>query len=106
MSNPASGPSPSRVVDHSQKMSFPPPSEKQARLVWTAATAFSVGLLLAMLALLIWGLGWVLHLLSPVLWPLAIAGIIAYLLDPIVDFLERRKVSRQRAILLVFLAGA
>lgn len=45
------------------------------------------------------------NLLSPVLWPVALAGILAYLLDPVADFLERRKVPRHRAILLVFLGG-
>src|SRR5881396_3102299 len=82
-----------------------PPTEKQARLLWLSLTAFAIALLVAILAAFIWGLGWVLRLLSPVLWPLAIAGVIAYLLDPVVDFLERKKVSRQRSILVVFGAG-
>src|SRR5437764_7169207 len=86
-------------------MPFPPPTEKQARIVWLSLTAFAIALLVAILVGLIWGMGWVLKLLSPVLWPLAIAGVIAYLLDPVVDFLERRKVSRQRGILLVFSLG-
>ena len=87
-------------------MSFPPPTEKQARILWVSLTAFAIALLVAILALLVWGLGWVLRLLSPVLWPLAIAGVIAYLLDPVVDFLEqKRKFTRPRAILLVFCAG-
>src|SRR5436190_4029751 len=86
-------------------MSFPPPTEKQARILWVSLTAFAIALLVAILAMLVWGLGWVLKLLSPVLWPLAIAGVIAYLLDPVVDFLEQKKVSRARAILLVFCAG-
>src|SRR5689334_6408073 len=87
------------------RMNFPPPTDKQARILWRAATAFAIALLVASLVLCVWGLGWLLKLLSPVLWPLAIAGVIAYLLDPVVDFLERRKVSRQRAILLVFGLG-
>lgn len=86
-------------------MNFPPPTEKQARLLWLSLTALAIALLVGILALAIWGLGWVLRLLSPVLWPLAIAGVIAYLLDPVVDFLERKKVPRQRAILLVFTGG-
>lgn len=40
--------------------------------------------------------------LSPVLLPLAIAGILAYLIDPVVDFFGRRGVPRTRAILMVF----
>ncbi len=46
-----------------------------------------------------------LDLLSPVLWPLAIAAVVAYLLDPVVGWLERRKVPRTRAIVLVFVVA-
>jgi predicted PurR-regulated permease PerM len=51
---------------------------------------------------LVWGLGRVLGLLAPILWPLAVAGVLAYLLDPVVDFLVGRRIPRARAILLVF----
>src|SRR3954454_10508543 len=83
-------------------MSLPPPTENQARIVWMSVTAFAIALLVAILCAFVWGLGHVLHVLSPVLWPLAIAGIIAYLLDPVVDFFERRNVSRRKAIIVVF----
>lgn len=83
-------------------MSFPPPTDGQARVLWMSVTALAVGLLMALLCLLLWGLGRVLEALSPVLWPLAVAGVIAYLLDPVVDFLEAHRVPRTRAILLVF----
>jgi predicted PurR-regulated permease PerM len=86
-------------------MSFPAPSLKQARLIWLAVTGFAMAVLVALVVGLIWGLGRVLDVLSPVLWPLAIAGVIAYLLDPVVDFLERRRVPRTRAILAVFAAA-
>ena len=82
-----------------------PPTEKQARILWVSLTAFAIAMLVAILVAAVWGLGLVLKLLSPVLWPLAIAGVIAYLLDPLVDFLERRRVPRQRAIAMVFCAG-
>ena len=52
----------------------------------------------------IWGLSRLLQILSPVLWPLALAAVAACLLSPVVDFLEHRKIPRVRAILLVFLA--
>ena len=82
-------------------MNFPPPSERQARAIWFALTAFAVAVVVALVAVLIWGLGNVLKILSPVLWPLAVAVVVAYLLDPVVDLIERRKVPRVRAILLV-----
>jgi predicted PurR-regulated permease PerM len=80
-----------------------PPSSTQARILWFAATFLAVGVIVALLAGFIWALGRVLHLFSPVLWPLAIAAVIAYLLDPVVDRLERRRVPRNRAIILVFI---
>ena len=79
------------------------PTPKQARIIWFAVTAFAVGVILALFGAVIWGLGRVLQVLAPVLWPLAIAGVIAYLLDPVVDFFERHKVPRPRAIILVFI---
>jgi predicted PurR-regulated permease PerM len=86
-------------------MSFPAPSLKQARLIWLAVTGLALAVLVTLAVGLVWGLGRVLDVLSPVLWPLAIAGVIAYLLDPLVDFLERRRVPRTRAILAVFAAA-
>jgi predicted PurR-regulated permease PerM len=83
-------------------MSLPPPSEKQARLIWLALTGLSIAVLAALAAGLIWGLGRVLQILSPVLWPLAVAGVMAYLLDPVVDFIERKGAPRSRAIVYVF----
>jgi predicted PurR-regulated permease PerM len=83
-------------------VSIPPPTERQARVIWLALTGLSVALLVALVVALIWGLAQVLHLLSPVLWPIAVAGVIAYLLDPVVDFIERKGASRPRAILCVF----
>jgi predicted PurR-regulated permease PerM len=47
----------------------------------------------------------VLQILAPVIWPLALAGVLACLLDPVVDFLERRKVPRTRAIITVFVGA-
>jgi predicted PurR-regulated permease PerM len=83
-------------------MNFPPPTERQARVIWLALTGLAAAALVALVAALIWGLGQVLRLLSPVLWPLAVAGVIAYLLDPVVDFIERKGATRPRAILCVF----
>ncbi len=81
---------------------FPPPTPKQAKTIWLAVTGLAIATLVALVVGLIWGLGMALNILSPVLWPLALAGVIAYLLDPVVDFLEGRGVPRTRAILCVF----
>ena len=86
-------------------MDFPPPTAKQARLLWMSLTALALGVLVAMIGLLCLCVGWVVNRLSSVLLPIAVAAILAYLVDPIVDVLERRRLPRVWAIWLVFLAG-
>lgn len=54
------------------------------------------------LALLIVGLGFLLWLLGPVLTPFVIAALLAYLGDPLVDRLERLRLSRTGAVAIVF----
>src|ERR1051326_5673373 len=83
-------------------MSFPAPTERQARVIWLALTGLAFAVLGALAAALIWSLGRLLELLSPVIWPLAVGGILAYLLDPVVDFIEHKGVPRARAIVCVF----
>ena len=61
-------------------MDFPGPTQKQARLIWFAVTACAVALTLALIGVVLWGFGFVLSLLSPVLWPIAVAGVLAYLI--------------------------
>ncbi len=83
-------------------MSLPPPTERQARVIWLGLTGLAVAVLIGLAVVLVWSLGRIVNVLSPVLWPLAIAGVISYLLDPVVDFLERKSLSRPRAIIMVF----
>src|ERR1019366_6027957 len=83
-------------------MNVPPPTERQARVIWLALTGLAVAALVALVVALVWGLGHVLRMLSPVLWPIAVAGVIAYLLDPVLDFIERKGASRPRAFLCWF----
>jgi len=83
-------------------MSFPPPTVRQARILWLALTGVALAVLVALTVGLMWGAGRVIQALSPVLWPLAVAGVLAYLLDPVVDYVERKGVPRGRAIILVF----
>jgi len=48
----------------------------------------------------------VLYLLEPILMPFVLGALIGYLGDPIVDRLERRRVNRTLAVLLVFMLFA
>ncbi len=85
-------------------MNFPPPTDRQARILWMSVTSLAVGIILALVGVILFGLGWVIQQLSPVLLPLAFAAILAFLLDPVVDFLQRRKMSRTGSIIIVFMA--
>ena len=85
---------------------FPAPSEKQARVLWFAATSVAGAIVLALLGVVCWGVAWTVNQLASVLLPLAVAGILAYLIDPVVDWVERRAaIPRTRAILLVMFAA-
>ncbi len=83
-------------------MSFPLPTAKQARVLWLSLTGLAIGIMVALAGLLLWSFAWLINTLSSVLLPLAIAAIVSYLLDPVVDYLEQKKIPRTRGILLVF----
>ena len=87
-------------------MNFPPPSEKQAQVIWFSFTTLAVAVVLGAIGSTVWALGFLLNKLASLILPLAVAAIIACLLDPVVDFFEQRmKIPRIRAILLVFFIG-
>lgn len=48
--------------------------------------------------------GWLLYLLAPVLTPFIAAGLLAYLGDPLADRLQRHKIPRTFAVVIVFLS--
>ena len=85
-------------------------------MLWFSITALAIAVFLALLALMFYGFAWLLDRLSPVLLPLAVAGILAFLLNPLVNIFEDKmsaKVSslfdkirnpkRVKAIILVFI---
>src|SRR5262245_22967657 len=86
-------------------MSLPPPTPGQAKVIWIALTGLAIALLVGVIVGFFWAFAQVVNARSPVLWPLAVAGVVAYLLDPVVDLIEKRNVPRTRAIVLVFSAG-
>lgn len=47
--------------------------------------------------------GWLLYLLAPILTPFVAAGLLAYVADPLADRLQRLKIPRSIAVVLVFL---
>ncbi len=80
------------------------PTRFQQKTLWNAATGLSI-LTLGVLCLgLIWLTGIVFDFLQPVLIPLIVAGIIAYVLDPVVRLLERRGLRRLWAVVTLFIS--
>lgn len=80
------------------------PTRFQQKTLWNAATGVSILVLGALLVVLVWVIGQVFGFLQPVLIPLIVAGIIAYVLDPVVCLLERRGMSRVWSVVTLFLA--
>lgn len=80
------------------------PTHFQQKTLWSAATGVSILILGALIVGLIWLIGYIFGFLQPVLIPLVVAGIVAYVLDPVVRFLEARGLSRLSSVLTLFLA--
>lgn len=80
------------------------PNEFQRRMLWMAVTAVSM---LAVAAVIVYSVGIftdVLQFLQPVLVPIAFAGILAYLLEPLVKKLTARGTPRFRAMIWVWVS--
>lgn len=80
------------------------PTRFQQQTIWNAVTGISILVLGALVVGLVWLLGKIFGFLQPVLIPLIVAGIIAYLLDPVVRILEQRGLSRLWSVVSVFVA--
>jgi predicted PurR-regulated permease PerM len=80
------------------------PTAFQKKALWAAITALSLTVTGAIAIGLIYECTQVLAFMQPFLVPFAIAGVLAYLLEPGVVWLERRGLTRYRAVLLVFAA--
>ena len=78
------------------------PTAFQRSTLWTAITALSMTVIGAIAVGLVYLATTVLSFLQPILVPFAVAGVLAYLLEPGVKWLEKRGLGRARAVLLVF----
>ncbi len=79
------------------------PTRFQQKTLWNAITGTAMLVVGALIVGLIWLIGKVFGFLQPVLIPLIVAGIIAYVLDPVVRLLEKRRFSRLWAVVTVFI---
>ncbi len=79
------------------------PTPWQSKTLWTAITLLSLTVIVSVLAAFFWVAGTFIGFLQPLLLPVAVAGILAYLLDPVVNFLCRSwRLSRTAGVGLVF----
>lgn len=89
-----------RPDNQSPKRDFP--TAFQRKWLWAAITGTSLLSVGGMVVFVIWLVARVLQFLQPVLVPIAFAGILAYLLEPLVKKLVRRGVPHFRAMMLVW----
>jgi len=78
------------------------PTPWQRKMVWMALSALAVVTIGAIAVGLVWLTSRVLGFLQPILIPFAVAGVMAYLLDPAVSKIVAWGTSRHRAVLFVF----
>jgi len=79
------------------------PTRFQQKTLWNAGTGVAILILGALLVGFIWLVGKIFGVLQPVLIPLIVAGIIAYVIEPLVGFLQKRGLSRLWAVIVVFI---
>lgn len=78
------------------------PTRFQQKTLWNAITGLSIVILFLILGAAIWCVGKVFGILQPVLIPLITAGIIAYVLEPVVRWLQFRGMRRFWAVITLF----
>lgn len=81
------------------------PTRFQRATCWGALTGISLVVIVALLCGLIYGLGSAFIALEPVLLPVIIAGVLAYLLFPCVVWVQKKLKKRVLAVLAVMLAA-
>ncbi|MGI8602920.1 MAG: AI-2E family transporter [Verrucomicrobiales bacterium] len=79
-----------------------PPTPFQRRALWGGITALSILSIGVVAVFVVWVVTQVLAFLQPVLVPLAAAGIIAFLLEPLINRLMRRGLKHMPAMLIVY----
>src|SRR5437764_11215244 len=78
------------------------PTEWQRKAIWSALSALAICFLVFVIVAAIWIMANVISFLQPILIPVAIAVILAYLLDPLVTRMAENGLGRLRSVLLLF----
>ncbi len=82
------------------------PTHFQRSVCWLALSGLCLVFIVSLLFGLVYGLGWLFVTLEPVLLPVVISGILAYLLSPCVNWVQRLVKRRIPAVLIVLLVTA
>jgi predicted PurR-regulated permease PerM len=78
------------------------PTPWQKKMLWNAITALSLLVIAGTVVFTLYVTTRVLAFLQPLLLPVVVAGVFAYLLEPVVSWLARRKMPRLLAVIIVF----
>ncbi|MFZ1221363.1 MAG: AI-2E family transporter [Chthoniobacterales bacterium] len=78
------------------------PTTWQRKTMWAALTAFFIVVLITIGCSLVWITATVVGFIQPILIPVAIAVILAYLLDPVVTWMCQRGLGRTKAVVALF----
>jgi predicted PurR-regulated permease PerM len=78
------------------------PTAWQRKTMWAALTAVFIVVLITVGCAVVWTIATVIGFLQPILIPVAIAAILAYLLDPLVTKMCEQGLSRTKAVLSLF----
>ncbi|PYK80256.1 MAG: hypothetical protein DME38_04105 [Verrucomicrobia bacterium] len=78
------------------------PAEWQQKAIWAAISALAVSFLIFVFIAVVWIMANVISFLQPILIPVAIAAILAYLLDPVVTRMAAGGLGRTKSIILLF----
>ncbi|HJX26235.1 MAG TPA: AI-2E family transporter [Chthoniobacterales bacterium] len=81
------------------------PTSWQQKTMWAALTALFVVFLIVIACSGVWAAANIISFLQPILIPVAIAAILAYLLDPVVTRMCKGSLSRTKAVVLLFAFG-
>jgi predicted PurR-regulated permease PerM len=80
------------------------PTPWQQKTMWAALTALFVVFLMVIAGAVVWVGANIISFLQPILIPVAIAAILAYLLDPLVTKMSQRGMMRTQAVGIIFCA--
>ena len=79
------------------------PTPWQRKTMWASLTAIFVVVLFLIVGSAVYLSANLIAFLQPILIPVAISAILAYLLDPVVTYLAKRGFGRTKAVLTIFL---